>query len=498
MRNFLFVLFITIPIFGHNISLGFVDKTDSRSLNGLYNRLDYLCVRDGKIFTNIKPLTGKDIQRYINSINIDDTFSRSLSSFVRMDIEKKVSHPLLGIKMFEKGWGMYQNEEKGELTSEIQVSAMMSPLSNFSIFVNAGIFNKAGSKIDSFAIYDPLIDPDYILHNFGGNAPVIGTEKIFEVRTIRAYGIFSFPSGEVEIGRDKIRYGPGYRSNLFLSGFSQPFNFLYNIKINHSPFRLLAFNAGIEDSSDIKRIASQRVEFNYKNRIILGMSEAVLYTQDEFLKYINPLDLYYITQRRGKSNEDNLVGGADIDIIVKDGIRIYGEFFDDDFIIFKGGASKYGIMAGFQIIDPLNIVKSELRGEATYVPHWTYTHISHINAYTSNGIPMGFWAGSDCIDGYLKFAKYITPEMGFDINLERLIHGEGTLDEPWEDTRSTDFTTPSGIPDKRWIAGSEIFLNRGRIFLNTGVSYSNIENYKNTLNDNRNRITGHLIFSIKY
>lgn len=486
---------ILLFIIGSTIE--FNNQIDSRKLNFTYQALEWLTTQQGKVFTSSRPITQKEMLNSLERVKGSDEFQKRIISNIKEKTRREFGKRFYpNIELLERGWGVWERETKGDIISEIQVSTVGKIGKYFSSFVKVGIFNETGDGLDSFSLYDPIIDPTYILHTYDIQ-PVIGEKKLFDVRTDRAYGLFSFPWGSVEIGRDKVRYGPGYRSSLFLSGFSHPFNFLYNVRVRKKPFNFNVFNAEIEDSTDRKRIACQRIEFNLFNKIIFGLSEAVLHTRKDFLKYINPLDLYYITQRRGGSNIDNLIGAFDINMILTKGIRIYSEFVDDDFILFKGGASKYGIMGGFHITEPIRIEKSELRGELTYVPHWTYTHVSLINAYTSNGIPLGFWAGSDCIDGFLEFTKFLTPTSGVSLNLEHLVHGEGTLDEPWERERSENFKTPSGRPERRWICGLETFMKKGRTSFDTGVSYSYITNYKNKI-DNRKRITAKAVISIKY
>ncbi len=335
--------------------------------------------------------------------------------------------------------------------------------------------------------YDPLLMPDYRLYTFDPE-PIIGTKKLFEVRTDEAIVKLNLPKGFVIIGKTPLRIGPGYRGAMLLSGYSQPLTFIYNARFNFSKFKLLAFNAMLPDSFRDRRMSLQRIEFWPSKTLSIGVTEAVLYSSPEDpMKYFNPVDLYYIVQRRGTTNNDNLVATADISWTIRRGIRFYFEFLNDDFLIIKhpGPSNQplWGYLAG------LHLVKSNInfRAEFSWVRRWTYAHFSLSNSMLFWGLPIGHWLGNDQRSIYIETSK-LTPNRVIAIFLELIQHGKGRLSIPNElDPENTErITTPSGIVDMRTAIGGYLLIGDSfGVFLR--LEYA--KNYKNIEGDNLSRVT---------
>lgn len=335
--------------------------------------------------------------------------------------------------------------------------------------------------------YDPLLMPDYRLYTFDPE-PIIGTKHLFEVRTDEAIVKLNLPRGFIFTGKTPLRIGPGYRGSMLLSAYSQPLTFIYNARFNFSKFKLLAFNAIIPDSFRNRRLSLQRVEFWPNNTLSIGVTEAVLYSYPEDpMKYFNPVDLYYIVQRRGTTNEDNLIATVDISWTTRRGIRFYFEFLNDDFLIIKHPGPSNQPLWGY--LTGIHVVKSNLnfRAEFSWVRRWTYAHFSRSNSVLFWGLPLGHWLGNDQRSLYLETSK-LTPYETFAVFFELIEHGKGRLSVPNElDPENTKpISTPSGIVDTRTAVGA-YFLIRDSFgaFIRTEF----IKNYRNSKGDNLTRIT---------
>jgi len=405
------------------------------------------------------------------------------------------------------GFGLYDSNRKGDGVFELMIRQGFPIHPFLKGEVNIGVFTETGDGQGFLPYYDPLLFPKYIIHNFEPE-PVI--EHInFDVRTEKAYLLFDIGSISIGTGRNRLKVGPGYRSNLLLSGRGQPLNFLYNARVKKGPLHLFAFNAGIEDSTGEKRIACQRIEL-YLSYITIGVTEAVLHRRENFLKYVNPLEFYYITQRRGKDNDDNLVASGDI-TFTKNGKKYYLELLFDDPIIFSNRPFKGGMMLGMYLTDPFGMPSSDFRIEATALPRWTYTHdySNQINALTANGLPLGFFGGSDCIDVYTEFTKYRTqdtaypllpapysllPTSYFSLILEYLAHGDGKLNIGWQDEKENyphprKIKIPSGCKEERLRVGIKGTLAKEKFSITTGVYVERIKNYMNRDGNNLTRVS---------
>lgn len=381
------------------------------------------------------------------------------------------------------GFGLYDDETKGDGILEILLKEGFPITEYLKGEANIGIFWEFGDGQEFLPYYDPLIEPRYMIYNFETEPVIENTE--FDVRTEKVYLEFEKDDISIGVGRNRLKVGPGFRSNLLISGRGQPLDFLYNASIEKGPLSLYVFNAGIEDSTGLKRIACQRAELRISH-FTIGLTEAVFHKKENFLKYVNPLEFYYITQRRGASNEDNLVATADI-TFAKDGRKYYLEILLDDPRVFSEGPFKVGAMVGAYFTDPFSIRSSDLRLEATVVPRWTYTHdySEHINSLSANGIPLGFFGGSDCIDICSEFNKYLrdnTSSLSF--CLEYLAHGDGKLNVGWEDEKERfpepkKIKIPSGCIEKRIRAGIEGSLIYRRFSISIGGYIERINNYTN-------------------
>ncbi len=304
--------------------------------------------------------------------------------------------------------------------------------------------------------YDPLLYPDYRLYTFDPQ-PVIGQTEIFDVRTDELALVYKHRGLLLFTGKERVRIGPGVRYNLILSGFSQPLSFLYYAQWRVMPFVLTAFHAWLPDTFPNRRFSFQRVEFHPADWLILGLNEGVLYGPgSDPLKYINPIDLYYVTQRRGDTNLDNLVGMIDLTLRIRPGWLFYGTFFDDDFLVTTEedwGTSLYAYQLGTWIHRP----PFRFTVEHAFARRWTFYHLSWANSYLFWGLPLGLWTGSDAVATYAEVELTQGP-WRFTVSAEHLAHGEGRLGVSYEnDTlREPGIRTPSGVADRRWTLGVQI------------------------------------------
>jgi hypothetical protein len=412
------------------------------------------------------------------------------------EVEAKTFTPKIDFSFY--GFGLYDSSRKGDGIFEVMIKEGFPIHPFLKGEVDVGVFQEIGDGQGILAYYDPLIEPKYIIHNFE-TEPVI-EHTGFDVRTEKAYLLFDIGGVSIGAGRNRLKIGPGYRSNLLLSGRGQPLDFLYNAKVRKGPLRLFVFNAGVEDSTSEKRIACQRMELHLPY-ITIGLTEAVLHRRENFLKYVNPMEFYYITQRRGADNDDNLVASGDI-IFTKNGKKYYLELLFDDPIIFGDRPFKGGMMLGVYLTDPFGIPSSDFRIETTMVPRWTYTHYysNHINALSANGLPVGFSGGSDCIDVYIEFTKYRTqdnvhsllPTAYLSFIAEYLSHGDGRLNIGWEQEKDRypyprKIRIPSGCKEERMRMGIERNLAKERFSITAGAYIERIKSYMNKDDNNLTR-----------
>ncbi len=315
--------------------------------------------------------------------------------------------------------------------------------------------------LPGYPAYDPLYLPDFRLYTFDPD-PIIGEKDLFEARSDQAFVRVRLPKGFVLLGKDRVRLGPGYRGALLLSGFARPLTYLYNAHFQTTHWTFTAFYAWLPDTFPQRRFALQRVEFHPWPWLSLGATEGVLFSAPEDpLKYLNPVDLFYIIQRRGRSNDDNLLASVDINWRIRPGLRVYAEFLDDDVIISGEtvrNRSLWGYLTGLHLTHGLY----EARLEFSWIRKWTYTHYTQRNSVAFWGIPLGHWIGPDARDLYVELSRLSTSGVTAAF-FEVLEHGEGRLDLPLEQDPSAEtyHKTPSGVVDRR--IGSGIYALQHRV-----------------------------------
>ena len=395
---------------------------------------------------------------------------------------------MLGIKFRQYG---LKSLKYDEAYFEIVPYLVCELYKNFYLYHETAVFMKYSNYSDTLTEYDSRIHPDFGIYEEEAE-PVMGYDKLFDVRTDRAFISYKFKYGKLKIGRDYFRLGPAYRNALFLSGYSRPINFLYNLFLKLGKFNITTFSAVLTERRGVKAFLAKRIELN-TSKLIIGVEECAICSIQHYIEYFNPIDLYYISQRHGRGDA-NLACGVDANFIPTKGINIYSEIFLDDPIIFsKTQPFKAGGTFGLHLTDLFGTRMTELRTEFTAVPRWVYTHRTYLNAHSFKNNSLGFWAGCDAIDSYLELTKYFTPLNGVKLTFEYFRHGTGRLNLPWDkekpvfpNPRPEAIGLPSGIVDTRVIFEIRLFTMLKFAEFQTGLAYYKVINYKNIENKNIN------------
>ena len=316
---------------------------------------------------------------------------------------------------------------------------------------------------DTLSYRDPFSRPMYYPYSFD-KQPVITHYRLFDVKWTRGYIAYKHKHLVVKFGRDTLTWP----SKLFIYGNGYPFDFLYHIRFEKSPLVFSVFNAGLNDTFELKRLAAQLVRLNVSKDFTIYLSEGVVYTRENILKYINPVALYYVLQRWSNAGPENLMGLLGIRY---KGIRFF--FLNDDFIIDRGGTSKYGT--------ELDVKYRSLNLSFIRIPRYTYTHYTDTNNWAINNIPIGYPYGPDVMDFYLN-AKI----KRWKVKLSYLNHGEGVMKEHWlHSNMPKNPPVPSGIVEH--ILGIDIKREIGKQ-KETGIFFYRFNNYKNIKNVKQTRI----------
>jgi hypothetical protein len=323
---------------------------------------------------------------------------------------------------------------------------------------------------------DPLLS-----YPLAGRGPIASSQNTLDVQTDRAFIKTELYGIGIQVGRDRLQFKGGYHSGLLFSGLTRPVDMFYRLDYNVWRFRFTALSGQLTDAGK-RYISAKRATLRLARNLQIGATEAVAFADDP-TAYINPLILFYLTHRHRPNNEDNLLASFDISYTPMKNLNIYGEFLDDDLILFEGGASKYGFLFGLYK-SQLFFERVDFRFEYSYVRKWTYTHVSLVNAWEYRGRPFGFWLGPDTDELFGQLSYFLSPVSVLKINFDYVRKGEGDIYHPYEDEQG-DKTSPfpSGVVEKSTGAWLDFRHEFSRFKFLARLGYRFIDNRLNLLDD---------------
>jgi hypothetical protein len=239
-------------------------------------------------------------------------------------------------------------------------------------------------------------------------------------------------------GRQTIRWGPGIRGALLLSDTSgvkpmvrlaAEFGWLRFVQVN-------ALLAGPRDTEKPYRtvpkfLAAHRLEVIPLRWLNLAVSESVVYSQDFDVKYLNPVDVYFLDDNLSPQNNRNV--SLETSLVPWQGFEIYGELFVDDFQpqegkkAFKRWNTKGGVLGGMMWVDPLAFRDLDVSFEYAFVNQFAYTHGTAETRYTDGDVVLGHVIGTDAESLWIRAVRYWSPRLRTALVWERQRHGEGDV-----------------------------------------------------------------------
>jgi len=270
-----------------------------------------------------------------------------------------------------------------------------------------------------------------------------GSNKDFNFQA--GYLEFYFYNISLLTGKYPLRWGPGYKGTLGLSGTTYSPFYYYLLQLEFSNFvHVSAFLSGLDDmylfvndtvpNAD-RFSAGQRIDFRIGKHVQLGVYELVDFNGTALLsRYANPVQLYYIsTYLRGQGtssgSRNNMMGGFDFNILA-DPLRIYGEFLNDDITVFddNGSPNKFGFQLGSVWYGTGAL--QEAGFEYTHVSRWTYGHfLPGLNRHTYFGESRGWPWGNDMDCWHLRARLAMPKQIQLFTEVDWWIKGDGMLDE---------------------------------------------------------------------
>jgi hypothetical protein len=274
-----------------------------------------------------------------------------------------------------------------------------------------------------------------------------------------AYFIWKLPWFELEIGRDKANWGPGYRSSLMLSAQNPLFDMI-KLKTQFKRFHFTSIHGRLNSSYGRKYLAAHRLEIKIAPWLFMAGSEAVVYGNRgiEF-QYLNPIMPYHVAEHHLGDRDNNAIG-FDMTIFPIKNFKSYFELFIDDYTLSKGifdyYGNKFAFLLGGYWVEPFGLKNTDCRVEYARVEPYVYTHYDSINVYQNYDQSMGHWLGPNADDWFFEANYRPNRDLSLTFSLEQVRKGEGDITQPWNESFGNRKRFLSGVIEKRYIYGTKI------------------------------------------
>lgn len=318
-----------------------------------------------------------------------------------------------------------------------------------------------------------------------------------------------FSALDLLVGRDYMKWGPGYQGNLILSDNPPAFDMIKysgTIDLNDlgGDFGKVNFTKffSLLDPLDGKNryFLGQRLEYKPIDLLTLGLSETTIISQDSSILFFNPLPFippYYATWWIAKMfspQEVNCNVALDAEINLTQKIKLYGEWMADDFILTPKTNSypnRTGFLAGAYFADPFGSGNTDFRVEYTHINNYVYFPTYPWQDYLYQNEYIGHPLGPDADQLYLELTHRLSEKFNLSLSYNQERHGEGQtgIPLPSDPVIANENIFLSGIIEKQQAYQTELsYTISPQWELSASATLENIKNKDNNLGANENNI----------
>jgi hypothetical protein len=311
----------------------------------------------------------------------------------------------------------------------------------------------------------------------------------------------------LQVGRDYMRWGPGYQGSLMVSNNSPAFDMLKYSgtidlndsgeslgKINFTKFFSLLDTLGEQN----RYFLGQRLEYKPIPALTLGLSETAIISQDSSILFYNPIPFippYYATWWIAGMFEPqevscNVAWDAEINLTQK--IKLYGEWMADDFIFtpWKNPfPNRTGFLAGAYFVDPLDTGNTDFRIEYTHINNYVYFPTHPWQDYLYQGEYIGNPLGPDADQLCLELTHRLSDKFNFSLSYTHERHGEGQVGIPLppDPVVANENIFLSGIIEKQQAYQAQLsYTISSQWEISASITRENIKNKDNSLGTDKN------------
>lgn len=367
------------------------------------------------------------------------------------------------------------------------------------------LFSELGGKVSATIYENSAFYLDASAYTDFGWAPNIQEDGIpFQVQVKQAYITLKTKPFNLQVGRDYMKWGPGYLSSIMLSDNSPAFNMikysgtldLNDLGGDYGKLHFTKFFSLLDPLDRQKRyFLGQRLEYKPVMPLALGLSETVIISQDSSPLFFNPLPFippYYATwwiANMLSPQEVNCNVGLDVELNFHPGIKLYGEWMADDIIFFPEEnpyPNRWGFLTGAYFADPLGGGNTDFRIEYTHINNYVYFPTHSWQNYLYQDEYIGHPLGPDADQLYLELTHHLSDKFNLSLSYNYERHGEGQVGIPLppDPIIANENIFLSGIIERKQAYQAEISYTISPYWeLSVGITFENVENKDNNLGE---------------
>jgi hypothetical protein len=452
----------------------------------IYDAIDYLKTAGyiKSIPPTSKPWTRQEVVELLKESGINKTYANSQAGFYIAQLLSQFSDDLLMDLDIPKPNPVYRlNYGEGDILFDYfvrldhnNIQNTFSPNGHWLFPDNqtgslGAIFNlDQSSKISFYNLFDLTFrrknSPDTTdiagIHFPGTRVKSYSNHVTMDFK--QAYITCPFYFLTLQVGRDYLYFGPGYRSSVLLSDIAPSMDQI-QLRAEKKNYKALWFCAALSPYNYFHRFLSgQRLEVSIGNNLRLGGSMLVIYSYDSsqtrgFFGYLNPIIPIY-AEVSNTGHDDNILFGFDFSFYLKS-VKFYGQLMLDNYE-FNSRPNRppnaYGLTLGTYV--PIN--QFTLRTEYSKITRYTYYHRIYHIAYTQYSVPLGHALGPDADEIFCRFEYYPINTLCVSLVGTMTRRGDGNrgdLDnKTWDADEQPIREFPSGTIETSTLIGPEIYF----------------------------------------
>ena len=279
----------------------------------------------------------------------------------------------------------------------------------------------------------------------------------------RFYVALRTPWVDAQVGRDKVRWGPGRTGTLLLSDGAASYTMLHLTRAFGKKVKVSSVSGALDTEAG-KYLAAHRIDFVPAGFMQLGLAETAIYHARFFEPlYVTSLIPFTLVEKilhRDSQNpglddplRNNVSVSADAVVRPVRGASLYGELMIDDLSEESSERpTRLAYQGGLFLSRPVAGRSVNLTAELTRV--WNYTYnVYYSDVYdrdqTHQRKPLGYYLGPDTRHWYFSLSADASRDLELTGVLDVKHRGEGTLDRPWTpDMKDADASVLSGVVER--------------------------------------------------